>query len=120
MRVLLCLGLAVLAGGCGGIRSGLHIEPGSTFRLGGEQRGAFRVDAFNPSGATVQILEITARRDTLAVVTLARGQSASARFAAGSAALLVNADSLEALLSLKITGDTHLGMSYSPDERRRP
>ncbi|MEO0557688.1 MAG: hypothetical protein AAF170_05825 [Bacteroidota bacterium] len=110
----LCLSVLALAilSGCSSIRSGLEIDAGDTFVLGGDQRGAFFVEVVNTGVATVLISEVTASADTLAVVTLDPRESASARFQPGSAALIANPDSREASLDVRVTGDTNLGMRY--------
>ena len=103
--------------GCVGIESGLRISPGERFVLGGEQRGAYRVDARNIGDATVVVAEVVAGGDTVALGRLAPGAQQTLRFRAGSAALLENASGELAELRLSITGDTNLGMRYEPSTR---
>lgn len=111
MRLLLLLTLAT-ASGCGTLRSGLEIDPGATFVLGGEQRGAFTVEILNTGAAPVALAELQASGDTLQVTSLAPGEGARVRFARGSAALLRNASPRPASLDVTVTGDTKLGMRY--------
>ena len=111
MRHLLLI--LLLATGCSTIRSGLEIEPGATFVLGGEQRGAFTVEILNTGEAAVSVSEVRASGDTLRVASVAPGESASARFARGSAALLTNAGPRPASLDVTVTGDTNLGTRYA-------
>ena len=108
MRCLLLLTL--LLAGCGSIRSGLTLDPGATFVLGGEQRGTFHVEILNTGSATVRVTEVTVFNDTLAVAVVAQAETASASFRRGSAALITNLDPVGASLDVRITGDTNLGM----------
>lgn len=108
--------LLLLASGCSTIRSGLEIDPGATFVLGGEQRGAFTVEILNTGEAAVTVAEIQTSGDTLHVASVAPGARANARFARGSAALLTNASPQPASLKVTVTGDTNLGMRYTEPE----
>ena len=105
----LLLPLLVVAGT---IRSNLLIEPGKQFILGGDQRGAFKVAAKNVGTVTVEIRERPQGGGTFGKVTLAPGQSGVLKFAAGSTAVLLNPSRETANLTLTITGDTKLGMTY--------
>ncbi|MEM1116321.1 MAG: hypothetical protein AAF845_11270 [Bacteroidota bacterium] len=112
MRVLLLLSLLLVAG-CSSIRSGLEIDPGATFVLGGDQRGAFRVQILNTGPAAVRVSEVTVFQDTTDIALIRPGDSAEAHFSEGSAALIANLDGQEASLDVRITGDTNLGMGYT-------
>lgn len=111
MRRLLLF--ALLVAGCSSIRSGLEIDPGATFVLGGDQRGAFRVEILNTGRAAVQVSEATVFGDTVVVAVVASGATADAHFSEGSAALIANLDAEGASLDVRITGDTDLAMRYT-------
>lgn len=114
MRVSILSALVLLASGCGTIRSTVGIDPGETFVLGGGQAGAFSAELLNVGTVSVGIAEVLASGDTLVVATLASGEGTRARFAAGSAALLVNRSAREAAVQAVVRGDTNLGMRYTP------
>ena len=111
LTLLLPLG-AVLA--LGGIHSHVTIKAGEQFVLGGQQRGAFRVAAKNVGAVPVEIRERPQGGGTFGKATLAPGQSGALKFAAGSTAVLLNPSRQPANLTLSITGDTRLGMTYEP------
>ena len=111
LGMLLLLPLLVLAGT---IHSNLFIEPGKQFILGGDQRGAFKVEAKNVGAVPVEIRERPQGGGTFGKVTLAPGRSGVLKFAAGSTAVLLNPSTSRANLDLVITGDTKLGMTYEP------
>ena len=98
----------------GGITSGLLIEPGKQFVLGGGQLGGFRVQAHNVGKVSVEIKERPRGGGIFGKVTLAPGERGTLRFMAGSTALLLNPSAEQAKVDLKITGDTNLGMVYEP------
>ena len=95
----------------GNVHSDLYIEPGKQFVLGGGQRGAFKVAARNVGKVSVEVKERPASGALQSKATLKPGQSATLRFAAGSAAVLVNTTSTQANLDLSITGEPGLNMS---------
>ena len=109
--VILLLPLLTIAGT---IHSNLFIEPGKQFILGGDQRGAFKVAAKNVGSVPVEIRERPLGGGTFGKATLAPGQSGVLKFAAGSTAVLLNPSGTKANLTLTITGDTKLGMTYEP------
>jgi hypothetical protein len=96
----------------GPIKSNLLIEPGQQFVLGGDQPGAFFVSGVNSGPVAVRVVERFASGDTLGRGVLAPGAKAGLKFEKGSAALIINKNSVKATLNLKITGDTNLGMTY--------
>ncbi|MEM1055808.1 MAG: hypothetical protein AAGI52_09785 [Bacteroidota bacterium] len=105
--------LTLLLTGCSTIRSTIGIPPGETFVLGGGQDGAFSAELLNVGDVTVGVSEVTVTGDTLALSTLAPRETARVPFAAGSAALLINANDREASVQGVIRGDTgSLGMRY--------
>jgi hypothetical protein len=113
---ILALGaLAGEAAQAGRINSGLQIEPGKTFELGGGQEGGFVVTGKNTGPVAVVVLGKAPGASAAARGTVAPGGKVEARFAAGEMALLRNtSDGQTARLKLTITGDTAaLGMSYS-------
>ncbi|UOQ67833.1 hypothetical protein [Hymenobacter volaticus] len=95
----------------GNVHSDLFIEPGKQFVLGGNQRGAIKVAARNVGKAAVDVKERTAAGPLFSKATLKPGQRATLQFAAGSAAVLVNATDTKANLDLRITGEAGLNMS---------
>ena len=116
-RALMLALIVGLAGAtqAGTLTSGLQIEPGQTFELGGGQEGGFAVTGTNSGSVAVVVLGKLP--DTAPVLrgTVEPGEKVDARFAPGEMALLRNtSDSRTARLKLKITGDTaRLGMTYS-------
>jgi hypothetical protein len=97
------------------LRSDLTIEPGKQFLLGGEQRGAFRVVAKNKGTVAVVVKERLRDGRVVEKATLKPGQRGVLQFAAGSAAVLLNASSTKANLDLTVTGDTgNLRMATEP------
>ena len=110
MAVLL-LATACLAG----ITSGLLIEPGKQFVLGGSQLGGFKVEAHNVGKVAVEIKERPRGGGIFGKTTLAPGARGTLRFMAGSTALLLNPSAEQAKVNLKITGDTNLSMGYEPN-----
>ncbi|WP_375433633.1 hypothetical protein [uncultured Hymenobacter sp.] len=105
-------GLLLLATACwGNVHSNLFIEPGKQFVLGGEQRRAFKIAARNVGKVPVELKERPANGALVGKATLKPGQQATLRFAAGSAAVLVNTTSTKANLDVYITGESGLRMS---------
>ena len=114
--VATCTIMLLLATVCwAGIRSGLRIEPGKQFVLGGSQPGAFKVDAHNVGKVAVEIKERPRGGGIFGKTTLAPGARGTIRFMAGSSAVLLNPSGEEAILNLTITGDTKLSMGYEPN-----
>lgn len=113
----LCLSAALLAAPvqAGELTSGLQIEPGQTFELGGGQKGGFTVTGRNSGSVAVVVLGKRAGSEPVARGTVKPGGTVDARFEPGEMALLRNtSDRATARLKLKITGDTSsLGMTYS-------
>jgi hypothetical protein len=103
--------LLLLATACwADVHSDLYIEPGKQFVLGGNQRGAFKVAAHNVGKVAVEVKERPANGAVFSKATLNPGQRAILRFAAGSAAVLVNTTTIQANLDLHITGAGGLDM----------
>ena len=110
------LGLICAAPAIGGtITSGLRIEAGQTFALGGGQEGGFTVTGRNTGQVAVEVL---GRAEGAAIPvargTVAPGGELKAAFAPGEMALLRNTSATRgARLKLVISGDTAaLGMTY--------
>ncbi|RPD48386.1 hypothetical protein DNI29_07100 [Hymenobacter sediminis] len=101
-----------------GLHSNLFIEPGKQFVLGGEQPGAFKVEARNVGKVPVEFKERPRGGGIFGRATLAPGQRATLRFLAGSSALLLNPSAQTANLNLHVTGDTRLSMGYEPNGTR--
>ena len=110
----LLLAVALVLSACGTIRSTIGIGPGEQFVLGGGQEGAFRVELLNTGPVPVVVAERSASGVTVPRDTLAPGDAVRASFAAGSAALLINASDREAEVRGVVRGDTDLGMRYAP------
>ena len=114
--LLLLTILLVLATACwAGIRSGLLIEPGKQFVLGGGQPGAFKVEAHNVGKVPVEIKERPRGGGIFGKTTLAPGARGTLRFMAGSTAVLLNPSTQQARLDLKISGAANLSMTYEPN-----
>lgn len=99
----------------GTITSGLRIEPGQTFELGGGQEGGFTVKGKNTGPVAVVVLSKAEGAAAVERGTVAPGGTVDATFGAGEMALLRNTSNARtATLKLRITGDTaSLGMTYS-------
>lgn len=119
LRLLgLGLALAVFAAPvAGSINSDLQIEPGSTFELGGGQRGSFTVTGRNTGPVAVIVLGKVGDAQPVARGTVAPGGAVEGKFGPNEMALLRNTSATQmARLKLKISGDTSgLGMTYSPN-----
>ncbi|GAA3929976.1 hypothetical protein [Hymenobacter algoricola] len=98
-----------------GIRSGLVIEPGKQFVLGGGQPGSFKVEAHNVGKVSVEIKERPRDGGIFGKTTLAPGARGTLRFMAGSTAVLLNPSTQQVKVDLKISGDTRLSMGYEPN-----
>ncbi|MCX9146826.1 hypothetical protein [Erythrobacter sp. WG] len=115
------LALALLAAPAGAdvLNSGLEIEPGQFFELGGGQKGGFTVTGRNtgPSAVVVYVMADGPDANLVERGTVAPGASVDATFGPGDMAVLRNTSTMEtARLKLKIAGDiSTLGMTYSPD-----
>lgn len=96
------------------IKTNLTIPSGEMFVLGGGQTGAFSAFLRNDGRVGIEIAEVTAAGDTVRVGTLLPDAVTTARFAAGSAALLRNPGGSRAQVWAEVTGDTGLGMRYAP------
>ncbi len=111
------LSLAVLAipAQAGVINSGLQIDPGQTFELGGGQEGSFTVTGRNTGPVAVVVLAQAPGAQPVARGTVGPGGNVDATFGPGEMALLRNTSAKEtARLKLKIAGDTSaLVMTYS-------
>jgi len=115
LPVLALAALAVSAE-AGTITSGLQIEAGQTFELGGGQKGGFTVTGRNTGRVAVVVYGLAeGARAPVERGTVIPGGKVDATFGPGEQALLRNTSSMEtARLKLTITGDTSsLGMSYS-------
>ena len=108
--------LAALLAGCAGTYSSLTLAPGEGFTLGGEGDGAFQIELENEGDAPVEVSERRADGSFMKIGTLAPGASQSARFSAGSAAVLTNRSSVEARVSAEIRGGGDLGMRTTSAE----
>lgn len=106
--------------GCGSINSGLRVEPGKQFVLGGGQRGAFKVDANNVGDVPVQIALRSEGGANTDLGNLEPGARETLTFPEGSAAVIANtSEDRTARVDIRITGDTNLGMRYeSPAQLR--
>lgn len=113
--VLLAVVAAVPTAGCQSLTSSLRVPPNETFVLGGDGP-AFSVRATNTGSVAVALVERAADGKETPRGTLAPGQTARARFARGSAALVVNATGREARVYARIQGGdgSSLGMRYIP------
>lgn len=115
--LLSALGLMLAAPAIGGtFTSGLQIEAGQTFELGGGQEGGFTVTGRNTGPVAVEVLgKAEGAAVPVARGTVAPGGEVKADFAPGEMALLRNtSDTRMARLKLRVSGDTSaLGMSYS-------
>lgn len=115
---LAALALAALAVGAraGEINSGLQIEAGQTFALGGGQEGSFTVTGRNTGPVAVLVFaRAEGNAPPVAKGRVEPGAAVDARFASGEMALLRNTSATQtARMKLKIRGDTaSLGMTYS-------
>jgi len=117
-HIALASALAVTLSAClGGITSGLTVQPGEDFLLGGSQPEGFTVTGTNTGEITVEVL---ARRGTsdVAIGTVAGGEGFASDFGAGEVAVVRNTSGTQAAtLQLRITGYTdNLRMANVPQE----
>jgi hypothetical protein len=94
------------------LNSALTVRPGKQFELGGNQRGAFTVQARNVGPVSVALSERRADGQIVPLGTFAPRSEKTIRFAAGSAALVTNSSTEVAQLNLTVTGDKD-GLSMS-------
>lgn len=92
--------------------SDLRIDAGQQFVLGGGQQGAFQVKGKNVGRVAVRVVERLVVGDTIGRGIILPGARVNVDFRPGSAALLCNASTHRARLSLDISGDLALGMTY--------
>lgn len=116
LAAVAALALSGTAVSAGVITSGLQIEAGQTFELGGGQKGSFTVTGRNTGPVAVVVYGLAeGARAPVERGTVAPGGAVNAAFGSGEQALLRNTSSMEtARLKLKISGDTSsLGMTYA-------
>lgn len=101
---------------CSSINSGLNLEAGKQFRLGGNQKGAFTVLVKNTGKTPVTISEQPAVGPSVVLGVSQPGDKQTLSFARGSAAVVTNASNNPAKLKLRIRGSTNLSMGYSPNK----
>lgn len=108
-RVLLVTMLVIAVAGCHSmrsvLRSDLTVQPGKQFVLGGNQRGAFSVQATNKGTVPVTLSEQRINGQTTPLGTFSPGSKQTIRLAAGSAVLVTNSSTQSARLDLIVTGD---------------
>lgn len=113
---VLAVAAVTVSAEAGTIKSGLQIEAGQTFELGGGQEGGFTVTGRNTGRVAVVVYGLPeGARAPVERGTVAPGGQVDTSFGPGEQALLRNTSSREtARLKLTITGDTSsLGMTYS-------
>jgi hypothetical protein len=115
VKRLLALIATVAVSGCSmfnRINSNTQIDPGKSFLLGGNQRGAFNVKLANVGDVPVVVyVERAAGRDSLA--TLLPGENTDGAFPANSMAVVRNTSGTRmAYVKLVVRGDTDLSMRY--------
>ncbi|MEL6615908.1 MAG: hypothetical protein AAFQ43_09230, partial [Bacteroidota bacterium] len=98
------------------IKTNLTIPAGEQFILGGGQEGAFTAVLRNDGRVDVTVMEIQASGEITRTLTLRTGQTATATFAAGATARVANESDRDAKVWAEVTGDTNLGMRYTPVE----
>lgn len=107
---LLLAGLVVHLTACNALTSALTVQPGKQFELGGNQNGAFTVQAKNVGDVAVTISERRAGGQRLPFGTFRPGAQQTLRFSSGSTAIIDNPSDKPARLDLVVTGDTNLSM----------
>ncbi|GAB2952053.1 hypothetical protein GCM10027048_16370 [Hymenobacter coalescens] len=116
LAALLLLGAP--AGWAGNLHSDLLLEPGKQFVLGGQQPGAFRVQARNVGPVAVEVQERLANGVQRGKGVLRPGQRSVLLFSPGAAAVLRNPAATAARLRLRVSGSPDLGMRYGALEVR--
>ncbi len=97
--------LVSCTGNLGVLRSDLTVQAGKQFVLGGNQKGAFTVQARNTGQVPVMLSERRADGQTVALGQFGSGSAQTLRLAAGSAVLVDNRSEQSARLDLTVTGD---------------
>jgi len=97
------------------VRSHVFIGVGQQFVLGGDQRGAFRISAFNSGLVPVSLGERRTDGSVRECGRLEPGKSARLNFAAGAAVLMRNLGPKPAELKVEIKGATTDVMKYEPE-----
>ena len=87
------------------LHSDLTVQPGKQFVLGGNQKGAFNVQASNKGQVSVTLSERRADGKIISLGEFVPGNKQTIRFGAGSAVLVDNRSDKSARLDLTVTGD---------------
>lgn len=111
--------LAASLAACASLTSTTMIDPGKSFRLGGDQRSAFTVRGSN-AGPVPVIVFVEQRGTRDSVTTLAPGAPVDARFPSGSTAIFMNTSRTQvASVAITVTGDINgLDMRYEQNAKR--
>lgn len=115
----LLLALSPFVTACSSLTSTTSIDPGTAFRLGGGQAGAFVVRGTNAGLVPIIVFsERDGKRDS--ILTLAPGAPVDARFPGTATAIFMNTSSSQtATVAITVTGDVGaLGMRYEVSPKR--
>lgn len=94
------------------IRSNVGIPAQQEFVLGANRHQAFKVKAQNTGSVSVEVSDRFGNGSSTLSQVLEPGEEAEIRFTQNSAAILKNDNPSEAMIKVKITGDTGLNMGY--------
>jgi len=92
------------------LTSQTFIGPQKAFELGDGKHGAFTAIVKNDCGVPVVIYKMPLGDTAIKLATLIPGQKKTIRFAANTKAIFKNNSNAEAVVKLKVTGDTGLSM----------
>jgi len=108
-NVLILLVAGLLLQSCA-LHSRTTIGPRKAFELGDGTHGSFKARVYNDSDVPVEICSAGLGQSEKKLLTLQPGQQKTVRFAADTKAIFKNSNDKEAVVKLKVTGDTGLSM----------
>lgn len=92
------------------LNSRTTIGPRKAFELGDGTHGSFKARVYNDSEVPVEICSAGLDQAEKKLLTLNPGQQKTVRFGADTKAIFKNNSDKEAVVKLKVTGDTGLSM----------
>jgi len=108
-NLLILLVAGLLLQSCA-LHSRTTIGPRKAFELGEGTHGSFKARVYNDSEVPVEICSAGMGQAEIKLIILKPGQQKTVRFAADTKAIFKNNSEKEAVVKLKVTGDTGLSM----------
>lgn len=108
-KVVIILLAAIALSSCS-LTSRTTIRPQKAFELGDGRHGSFKAVVKNDSDVPVGVYQVPLGEAEIKLITLQPGQQKTVRFDADTKAVFKNNSNKEAVVLLKVTGDTGLTM----------